>query len=241
MTEPNKPQPTVIPSDEPSPIRQKYYDRVYDTVTKARLSNSENYDRAILTIASATLGVSVHFLLGTTSHLHLEYLAYGWLTLGVAVLLNMAAYLVSNQAQAFALKEADHAYLGGKYPGPNRWGYYHGWASVLAGLALLVGMAFLALYFLLNIPNPKEPQKVKDVNDQSGQFDPARTISGPGGQEKSTAGAPLPQIVKLPSTEERGAPLPLVAPLPNQQPASAPTPGSSTTPPASPGTSPGKE
>jgi len=217
-------------------FRRSYFDRVYDLTYKAQTSNNENYERTILTTASAALGVSVHFFLQVKPARMLGLAITGWIFLGFSVAAILIAYRWSNWAQQETLAKAKKYYHDKDDKAldeRNHWDERHGWCTTCAGISFLIGMLALALFFFVNLKWPlKKPevidQRILVMNADSGADGPA-----PGGQEKATGGAPTPPIIKAPPVEKRGAPTPQVVPVPNPS-NSAPAPNKDTTPAAVP-------
>lgn len=207
-------------------LRQRYFDRIYEAVQKAKLSNDESYDRAILTLSSAALAVSIHFALSTTDRRWSFLLFAGWFLLGTAAALVMAAYKLSNFAQDLTLDIADEYYNKSNSTAPvrkNTWEARHQACTFVGGLCLLAGMCLLAIFFGINLPGTKGKTMSNGTNSGDAQpQQPAAAVPGMG-DEKVTAGASSPRVMRLPATEERAASSPRVVQLPTQSDAQSPS------------------
>lgn len=200
--------------------RQQCFDRIYDAITKAKLSNEENFDRAILTIASSALGVSVHFALSENNGHWQGCLFWGWGLLGCAVFLVLVAYQLSNRAQDVTLEKADEYYNKKNAQAidkPNAWEHWHQRCTLFAGMCMLLGMSLLAVYFGSNLPAAKEKQMGKQGEGKN-EGVRADAVVGPDG--KVTAAASSPKIIQLPTNENRAASSPRIIPVPQKEGAS---------------------
>lgn len=206
-------------STDQQDLRQRYFDRTYEAVQKAKLSNDESYDRAILTLSSAALGVSIHFALSTTDRRCSFLLFAGWILLGAAAALVMAAYKLGNWALDLTLDIADQHYNKNNPTAPeqnNSWEAQHQACTFAGGLCLLAGMCLLAIFFGINLPETKG--KKMGEGNSSGDAQPQQPAAAvPGGRdEKVTAAASSPKVMRVPATEERAASSPRVVQLPTQ-------------------------
>lgn len=229
-------------SDDLRTWHQRSFDRIYDAVTKAKLSNDENYDRSILTIASAALGVSVHFALATSTQHYQWMLIAGWICLGAAAVLMLLAYKIGNKALDFTLDKAHSYHVNNQPDAINRKNEHedrHQRCTLIGGAFLLLGMALLAAYFSFNLPHPpKENPTVSNGTEGSGKPSFVTPNSAPDGQNKVTAAASSPRIMQMPATEERAASSPQVMPAAQESPGQPAAATSSAAAPATPPPSP---
>ncbi|EGR1181158.1 hypothetical protein AABF50_004589 [Vibrio parahaemolyticus] len=70
-------------------IRQKMYDELRDELYKRELSNSESFDKAILSLSSAGLAISLTFIksiVSIDSAIFVYWLYASWVCFGVAII-----------------------------------------------------------------------------------------------------------------------------------------------------------
>ena len=78
-----------------------------DELLKRDLSNTENYDKAILTLSSAGLGfslVAIKSIVPWESAVFVWLVISGWSLLLLSIIICLVAYLVSNKAIGIELK-----------------------------------------------------------------------------------------------------------------------------------------
>lgn len=95
-------------------VRQEMYSRRRDELLKRQLSNSENADRAILTISIAALGFSLAFLkdLVPLKEAQFPILLYAsWIAFTCAILVTLASFFSSQAAINGELIKAEKYYL----------------------------------------------------------------------------------------------------------------------------------
>ena len=94
--------------------RQELYAKTRDDLLKRQLSNSENADRAVLTVSAAALGFSLAFIkdivpLGTAAYTALLYLS--WLCFVLAIIITLVSFFTSQYAIDEQLVLAERYYL----------------------------------------------------------------------------------------------------------------------------------
>lgn len=97
-------------------VRQEFYAKRRDELLKRQLSNSENADRAILTVSTAALGFSLAFLkdLVPLTGAKLPILLYAsWIAFACAILVTLLSFFASQVAISGELKKAEKYYLDG--------------------------------------------------------------------------------------------------------------------------------
>lgn len=95
-------------------IRNDLYAKTRDDLLKRQLSNSENADRAVLSVSAAALGFSLAFIkdivpLATATYPALLYLS--WLFFVLAILITLASFFTSQHAILVQLTLAERYYL----------------------------------------------------------------------------------------------------------------------------------
>jgi len=97
-------------------------------VDKRELSNTDNYDKNILTLSSAGLAISLTLLKDIASKegpVCVIFLYMSWFFFGLAILSTISSFLISNKALVKQLAIAERYYLDGDlnaFNEKNRWG-----------------------------------------------------------------------------------------------------------------------
>jgi hypothetical protein len=138
--------------------RQKLYAETRSDLLKRQLSNSENFDRSVLSLSSALLVASIAFIRpsgpGAGTH-HAGILAWSWAALALSIVSTMASFLVSQKAIDHQLELADKYYRQRQNDAltannlPARWTL---WLNLLAGAAFLAGVGLTVWFAILSIP-----------------------------------------------------------------------------------------
>ena len=104
----------IIRTEEEQGRANEMFDSLRDELLKRDLSNTENYDKSILTLSAASLGLSltaIRFVVPLESANHLWLVVLGWLLLLVSIISSLVAFLVGNKAIAIQVKNAEDYYL----------------------------------------------------------------------------------------------------------------------------------
>jgi hypothetical protein len=95
--------------------RQRLHDAARSELLDRQRSNSESYDKAILTLASGALGLSLSFIkdiLPASEPARRVCLLYvSWILLTAAIITTVASFLLSNEAINQALRQNTEYYL----------------------------------------------------------------------------------------------------------------------------------
>jgi hypothetical protein len=104
---------SFIPTDE----HKNVYQKCREDLLKRQLSNTENFDRSILTLSSSTLGLTLTFIRNVT---HIEEAHYigllllSWGLLAAAIVVTLSSFLVSQAGTETQLIYAEEYYLNGR-------------------------------------------------------------------------------------------------------------------------------
>jgi len=168
-------------------------------IFRRQLSNSENFDKAILTYASGSLALSLTFLkdfvpLDQASYAGILYCS--WILFAFCIAVTVASYRVSNVAHERQLKIAEEYYRSGDHRvlmqknQPAIWTDRLNWISGGAFcVAVFLTTAFVAV-------NAKEASMIRERKDHPGSFNSERA-KGIGIEERRAVG--VPGIVRIPS------------------------------------------
>lgn len=175
---------------------------------KAEQAQAAQYDKAILTVSSALLGLSVAFLKDVAADppVVICILACAWLSLALSILFTLYSFLTSQNAIRYVRETIDIEETGGEVSNPEPFQTTHilnhssFWAFAL-GLFLFCTFAFLNLggktldekQFSIEggYQPPKAVHRITADGDQRGYQPSAKK---PGGQtNQQSAGQPQPQ------------------------------------------------
>ena len=80
--------------------RVRVYEKIRDELSKIQTSNAENFDRSILTLSSAGLGISLVFLdkLINISNAQFKLLLYlAWILFVLTIITTLASYIMGQK------------------------------------------------------------------------------------------------------------------------------------------------
>jgi hypothetical protein len=131
------------------------YDSFRDELLKRQLSNTENYDKSILTLSSAGLAISLVFLKSIVPMEKAECLFLmktSWVFFLLTILVSLVAYLISNAAITKQLSISEDYYVNRMQSAFNKKNWLsllNNWLNycvgVLFGIAIIAVVAFVTL------------------------------------------------------------------------------------------------
>lgn len=144
-----------------------------DELLKRELSNTENYDKAILTLSSATLGFSlsaVKFIVPVGIAEYINLLKLSWIFLTLSVLFSLCAYLISNKAISVQLDNARDYYINSiddAFTKENRFIAANKTINIATGLLFGLSVILTVAFISLNIEKRNSPmtKDIKTLND----------------------------------------------------------------------------
>lgn len=184
---------------------------------KRQLSNSENHDKAVLSLSTAFLGFSLVFLKDLVPVHRAEWLCllYGsWLALAGAVLATIVSFWVSQRGIDVQLKKAEDYYLRDDQVALTKSGIAKvtEWVNTASGVLFILGVLLTTVFVILNFE-----RDLKMSNDKKIDQVPLRE------------GATIPKMQEVPL--KKGAPIPNLQSVPqSQQPQSQPAQSTPATP-----------
>lgn len=200
-------------------VKQKLLAETRADLLKRQLSNSENYDKAVISLSTAFLGLSLAFLKDLVPIQQAEWLCllYGsWLALAGAVLATIISFWVSQRGIDIQLKKAEDYYLRDDQSSLTKSGIAKAteWVNVASGVLFILGLSLTTAFVMLNFE-----RRVKMSSDTKINKVPFREA------------AQIPKMQEVPV--QKGAPIPNLQPLPqNQQPQGQPANSTPAIPPA---------
>lgn len=120
-----------------------------------QLSNSEGYDKAILTLSTAALGFSIGLLknIFETEVIAVNALRGAWILLGLSIMSAILSYITGQQAIDAQIKIAEDYYLRNNdhaAKSQNKWECATKWLGYAAGIFFIFGVACLIVFAFLN-------------------------------------------------------------------------------------------
>jgi hypothetical protein len=143
-------------SDNPTVERRRIYERTRDELLTLRRTNAEAFDKALLTLASALLGLSLAFLRDLVPPAEAQViwtLKLSWLFLGSTVVVTIASYLIGQLTITKLLDAAVHYYLHddqAAYGVSSRAESTLLATNVIAGLIFIAGIALMLAFVWIN-------------------------------------------------------------------------------------------
>lgn len=125
-------------------------------IDKRELSNTDNYDKNILTLSSAGLAISLTLLKDIVSKegpTLVAFLYLSWTFFGLAILSTIASFLISNKALTKQLSIAERYYIDGDqnaFSEKNRWGNFTSLLNWLSGSFFILAIISVIVFGLSN-------------------------------------------------------------------------------------------
>lgn len=126
--------------------KRRIYERTRDDLLARQMKNSESYDRAILSLSSGALVLSLSFIKDVVQPGHghaYALLIVSWALFGASILLTLVSYLISQQGIGLQLEYAKKYYLDGDESYESKQNYY-GYTTVIFGY--FSGLFFIAAF-----------------------------------------------------------------------------------------------
>jgi len=210
-------------------LRLKLYADTRADLLKRQLSNSENADRAILSVSTAALGFSLAFLKDIVSlqGAMLSYLPYvSWALFVLAIVVTLLSFFTSQKAIDEQLGVAHRYYIDRDDAAATQRSKYAGATDTLnksGAFLLVVGLLVTCMFVGINLWKGKPVSDKKQINEGASVPSIQRIPQGGKIQQK---GAPIPMLQTIPANPQSGAPVPSLQRVPSP-PAPTPAPAES--------------
>ena len=120
-----------------------------DWLVRAHHGASQDFDKALMTLAGGALGVSLAFIHDVAPHpQHKGWVAVSWTLLAASLLLILTSFLTSQEALLSAITRSDR---GEANPHKQRFARATVALNWLSGAAFIVGVACLVRFALYNL------------------------------------------------------------------------------------------
>ena len=217
---------TDAAKNEDQELRLKLYGETRSDLLKRQLSNSENADRAILSVSTAALGFSLAFLkdivpLSEACFPSLPYLSWGLFSL--AIMVTLGSFFTSQKAIDEQLElahkyyvERDDSAASIRPTQAKVTDFLNKSGAILLALGLIVTCTFVGI----NLWKGKAMSNKKPINEGASVPLMQRI---PQGGDLLQKGATIPLMQTIPTNPQGGAPVPSLQQVP-VAPTPAPTP-----------------
>lgn len=138
---------------------RRLYDDYYKDTNARMLSNIENHDKAILSLSTATLGVSLAFMkdvIPIDKAVNIFILEISWSILILAIISVIFSFFTGNKASLKHLKFAEDYYINGDDKAidkVSKWFVITEWLNYASGAFFILGIIFTAIFVNTNITN----------------------------------------------------------------------------------------
>lgn len=147
----------ITRTEEEQKRSMEIFDSLRDELYKRQLSNSEAYDRAILSLSSAGLAISltfIKFIVPLEEANHLVVLKASWVLLLLSVIATLISFLIGNKGISTQLKYAEQYYIEAKANAFNKfniYAYLNSSLNYISGTLFLVALSCVVSFVILNI------------------------------------------------------------------------------------------
>lgn len=144
-------------TEEQEKRANEIYDAYRDDLRKRQLSNTENYDKTLLTLSSSGLALSltaIKFAIPLATAKYLLLLKGSWTLFGLTVFISIIAYWISNKALDKQLEIAEEYYsknISNAFSKKNWYSIINNWLNIMAGIAFLIATALIISFVTFNI------------------------------------------------------------------------------------------
>ncbi len=182
--------------------RKKVHAELRTELFKRQLSNSENFDKAILTYSSAGLALSLGFLkdfIPITQACAAWLLFLSWVCFSSAVVITLLSFISSQQGIKRQLDINDRYYLKmdeSALSEKNDFARYTDWLAYTAGFTFVVAIVCSTIFVSINL------ERIAIMVDKK--------------QVSLKEDTPTPTIQQTHKTEQKGAPVPGIQQVPQQ-------------------------
>ncbi len=177
------------------------FDELRDLLLTRDLSNTENYDKAILTLSASSLGLSltaIKFVVPLETALYLPLLITSWGLLVVSVISSLIAFIISNKAISVQLENARDYYKKGiedAFSRGNKYIKFNSFLNYLTGLSFAFAILLIVIFISINLNNG-ENNMCKESKENAHATIPLS--------------ASIPDIENIPNADNRSANIPTI-------------------------------
>ncbi len=195
-------------SDEERREAVRIYEKYRQDSLDRQLSNSESYDKTVLTLSSAGLALSVgllNLLMPTSQIKYFYMLKMSWFCFSTAIILSLVAYRISNAAISKQLTLAESYYIDGDeaaFSHKNWLTVANRWVNRLLGIAFSIAIILVMIFASINF----QPKEI----DMSDKKNTTKTVLS-----QESADIPLMQRISPASRAQNSADIPSMQAVPS--------------------------
>ncbi|MBL8854467.1 MAG: hypothetical protein JNK57_10915 [Planctomycetaceae bacterium] len=133
---------------------QELYQKTRDDLLRRQLSNNENFDRSILTLASGALALTITFINGDRELHCFPMLVLSWIGFIVAIVSTILSYIASQRGIDKQLELAERYYLkqdDGALNATNLPAKINEILGYVSATSFILGIIFLLIFFGTNL------------------------------------------------------------------------------------------
>ncbi|PSV02573.1 hypothetical protein C0W80_07600 [Photobacterium leiognathi subsp. mandapamensis] len=180
--------------------------RIYlDELHKRQLLNSDNYDKAILTLSSSGLAISLTFIKDIVPLSQAEFLwliKFGWIFFLISIVISLLAYITSNKAIDVEMDKAERFYDNGNEAArfeKNNFSIINKYLNYFTGLSFVVALIAIVMFVILNLRGNSDMSNnnSKPLCTDSAPMPRMQAVMKPSGNQSS---APMPRMQSTPSS-----------------------------------------
>jgi hypothetical protein len=187
------------------------HDKSREDLLKRQLSNNESYDKAILSLSSAGLALSltaVKFVIPLNHAADVWVLKASWVLFLITVILSLSAYLIGNKAISKQLEIQEDYYIKRLIKAQtesNKYSTINSIFNTVTGAVFACAISSVIYFVTVNLhgdtsmTNPKTPNTTKTIFATDSASVPKMQLT-PGGTDKPTASADIPSMQLAPGT-----------------------------------------
>ena len=198
-------------TEEEQKRSEEKHDKFREELLKRQLSNNEGYDKAILSLSSAGLALSltaIRFVVPLETASYLWALKTSWVLFLLTVLSTLIAYLVGNKAIDTQLDIAEDYYLNALVSAQTAKNPYQKFNTILnrfTGIFFGVAISLVVSFVILNIngePMANKNSTTSRVTTDSAEVPRMQIVSG---RKVATASADIPSMQLAPGTQTKSS------------------------------------
>lgn len=200
----------IIRTEEEQKRANEIHDKFRDDLLKRQLSNTENYDKTILTLSSSGLAISLtflNFIIPRGSANFLWIIQTAWICFLLSIILSLIAYHVSNKAIDSCLVIAEDYYIHGDGTAFNRrvWpSIINTWINHIVGTLFCVAITGVVVFVIVNLSLKETDMTSKKVETSHsimiGDSAQMPRMQYAPGSELSINSAQMPRMQAAPGT-----------------------------------------
>ena len=141
--------------------RERLFKDSYDELVRKQISNSENFDRSVLTLSASGLGLSLAFLkdIVPLAQTHARWvLVVSWALFCIAIVATITSFMTSQAAIRFQINAAQKYYLERAEAYRSKTsiaGRITDWLNRLSGAAFIAAIICTIVFVVVNFPPAK--------------------------------------------------------------------------------------